>query len=110
MPVSPITASEVNERINRGERVTLVDTRPHSRVASPDVRLPNAVRAPADEAAQHITDVNREYLAVTYDDEPDHCYSKQVAEMLDKHGFREARPLEGGMKAWRDQGLPVERH
>jgi rhodanese-related sulfurtransferase len=110
MAVSAITAEEVNERINRGERVTFVDTRPRSEAASPDVRLPASIRAPADEADQHMRDVNKDHLAVTYDDDPDQSYSRPVAELFNKHGFREARPLAGGIKAWQEKGLPVERH
>jgi rhodanese-related sulfurtransferase len=107
---SPITPQEVNERINRGERVLLWTPAPRDEVPSPEVRLPAAVRAPADEADQHMRDINRDRLAVLYDEEPDQSYSKQVAELFDKHGFKEARPLAGGMKAWRDEGFPVERH
>lgn len=109
MGVTQITAEEVNERINSGEQVTFVDTRPRSEFPSPEIRLPMAVRAPADEAEEHLRDINKQHLTVTYDDQPDQSHSAQVAELLDKRGFREARPLAGGMRAWQEQGLPIER-
>jgi hypothetical protein len=31
-----------------------------------------------------------------------------VALQLKKAGFRLVRPLEGGLAAWRDRGLPIE--
>jgi rhodanese-related sulfurtransferase len=110
MSVTPITAEEVNERINQGEKVTFVDTRLRGELPSHEARLPRAVHAPVDEADQHLRDVSRDHLAVTYGEDENESSAVEVAELMDERGFKEVHPLEGGLKAWREKGLPIERH
>lgn len=108
MSVSKIAAEDVNERLNSGEKVMFVDTRPREIYTSDEAKLPGAIHVPVDEAEKHIRDVNRNRLVVTYGEGDDEGISTQVAELLEQHGFKDVHPLAGGMKAWREVGLPVE--
>jgi len=66
MDVSRITIDEVNERMQRGEKVQFVDSRNPKAWGEADTRLPGAIRVPADEAEKHIANVGRDRLVVTY--------------------------------------------
>ena len=66
MEPTRVTADEVVERMSRGEQFTFVDTRnPHSWGES-DVKLPGAVRVPADEVEQHLEEIPRNRAVITY--------------------------------------------
>ena len=61
-----VTAEEIIERMNRGEEVYFVDTRNPQAWADADTRLPGAVRVPADAVDQHLADMPRDRMIVTY--------------------------------------------
>lgn len=108
MIITTISAKEVNERLNRGDKVMFVDTRPREEFTSEGTTLPGAIHIPANEAEEHIRDVNRDRLVVTYGAGADDMGSVKVAEVLGEHGFEDVHPLAGGMRAWREIDLPVE--
>ncbi|MFL6278277.1 MAG: rhodanese-like domain-containing protein [Blastocatellia bacterium] len=61
-----ISASDVIDRMNRGEAVYFVDARNPQAWAAADTRLPGAVRVPADAIEQHLADMPRNRMIVTY--------------------------------------------
>lgn len=61
-----VAAEEVIERMNRGEDVYFVDTRNPRAWAGADTKLPGAVRVPADAVEQHLADMPRDRMIVTY--------------------------------------------
>ena len=61
-----ISASDVIERMNRGEEVYFVDARNPQAWANADTRLPGAVRVPVDAIEQHLADIPRNRMIVTY--------------------------------------------
>jgi rhodanese-related sulfurtransferase len=66
MAVSRITAQEVNERMQHGDKVQFVDSRNPRAWGEAETKLPGAIRVPAAEAEQHIANVGRDRLVVTY--------------------------------------------
>lgn len=64
--MTKIEVNEVEERLNRGEDITVVDTRSAAAWSESDVKAAGAVRIPPDEAEKHITDVSRDDFVVTY--------------------------------------------
>lgn len=110
MSVSKVAAKEINSRISQGEKVMFVDTRPRANLPSHSEKLPGAVHVPHDEAAKHIADVNRDCTVVTYGEGPnEEEESVSVANLLKEHGFENVRFLGGGIQAWKQNGLPIER-
>jgi rhodanese-related sulfurtransferase len=66
MEATRITTDEVRERLDRGEQFTFVDTRNPTAWGESERKLPNAVRVPADEVAQHLNEIPKDRAVVTY--------------------------------------------
>lgn len=66
MEAHRITVEEVQERLDRGDEILFVDTRSPKDWASSDVKLPLAVRMPADAVADHLGELPHEGPIVTY--------------------------------------------
>jgi rhodanese-related sulfurtransferase len=66
MEATRITTDEMRERLNRGEEFTFVDTRNPKAWGESDQKLPNAIRVPADELAQHLNEIPKDRTVITY--------------------------------------------
>jgi rhodanese-related sulfurtransferase len=66
MDVTRITVDEAKERLDRGEPLLFIDTRNPEAWAKATVKLPGAIRVPADEAEAHINEIARDRAIVTY--------------------------------------------
>lgn len=66
MEATRITTDEVRERLERGEQFTFVDTRNPTAWAESDQKLPNAVRVPAEEVAEHLNEIPKDRAVITY--------------------------------------------
>jgi rhodanese-related sulfurtransferase len=61
-----ITAEEVSRRIDNGEKVFFADSRGQDSWENSDIKLPGALRVPADEAANYASEFPGDALIVTY--------------------------------------------
>jgi rhodanese-related sulfurtransferase len=66
MEATRVTADEIKERMDRGERFTFVDTRNPQAWGEADTKLPGAIRVPADEVEQHLDEIPRDRAVITY--------------------------------------------
>jgi rhodanese-related sulfurtransferase len=66
MEATRITTDEIRERLDRGEQFTFVDTRNPTAWGEADKKLPNALRVPADEVAQHLSEIPKDRTVITY--------------------------------------------
>ena len=66
METTRITADEVKERIDRGEEFAFVDTRNPQAWGQSDRKLPNAIRVPAGELEQHLNEIPKDRVVITY--------------------------------------------
>jgi rhodanese-related sulfurtransferase len=66
MQPTRITVDELNERMNRGEPFTVLDTRNPKAWGDADTKLPGAVRVPADELERHLGDIPHDRAIITY--------------------------------------------
>ena len=66
MEATRITTDEVKTRMERGEQFTFVDTRNPTAWGESDKKLPNAIRVPADELAQHLNEIPKDRAVITY--------------------------------------------
>ena len=66
MEATRITTDEVKERLDRGEEFTFIDTRNPTAWAESDKKLPNAMRVPADQLAQHLNEIPKDRTVITY--------------------------------------------
>lgn len=66
MEATRITADEVQQRLDRGEQFTFIDTRNPTAWAESDQKLPSAIRVPGDELAQHLNEIPKDRAVITY--------------------------------------------
>ena len=61
-----ITVDEVRQRMQNGEQFVFADTRNPHAWAQSDVTLPGAVRVPADELNQHLSQLPKNKPVIAY--------------------------------------------
>ena len=66
MSPTPITPAEVKELRDGGDRIVFVDARNPVAWSSSKVKLPGAIRVPVDEADDHLREIPRDGMVVTY--------------------------------------------
>lgn len=66
MEATRVTVEEVRERMERGEPFAFVDTRNPQAWGESDVKLPGAIRVPAGELEQHLSEIPRDRAVITY--------------------------------------------
>jgi rhodanese-related sulfurtransferase len=66
MTPTPISAAEAKAMLDRGDRVTFVDARNSVAWGSSNDKLPGAVRVPVDEVDEHLSEIPRDRMAITY--------------------------------------------
>ena len=66
MEATRVTVDEVRERMDRGEQFAFVDTRNPVAWGESDVKLPGAIRVPADELGQHLDEIPHDRAVITY--------------------------------------------
>lgn len=103
------TMQQVKQRLDRGDRLLLMDVRPQ-----PDTtQIRGAVYYdPADLLAAETVHlpVPKDTLIVTYCTDPGELTSATIARRLIEHGYPNTHPLLGGYVAWRRRkvGYPIE--
>jgi rhodanese-related sulfurtransferase len=103
-----VMVDEIRERMERGEQFTFVDARNAQAWADAETKLPGALRVPADEVEQHLSEISHDRTVITYCTCPNEASSAQVAHKLAEHGYKNVHPLFIGFEAWQKAGLPLE--
>jgi membrane protein DedA with SNARE-associated domain/rhodanese-related sulfurtransferase len=106
--VSRITVDEVKTALDRGERPFIVDLRHMLEFVVDPRTVPTAVRISPDELPTRNAEIPRDREIVLYCTCPSEATSAKVAMDLKKIGITRVRPLQGGLKAWQDQGYPMD--
>ena len=63
---SRITVDDMRKRLERTEDICFVDTRNPQAWAEAETKLPAAIRVPADQVEEHLADIPRDRMVVTY--------------------------------------------
>ncbi|MGE0822123.1 MAG: rhodanese-like domain-containing protein [Candidatus Binatia bacterium] len=66
MEPATLNVSDVKERMEQGEAIVFVDARNAKAWENSDVKLPGAVRIPADEAEQRLAQLPRDRMIIPY--------------------------------------------
>ncbi len=61
-----ITVDDAYGRYERGEPILFIDSRNAKAWAESDVKLPRAIRIPADDVRSHVVGIPRGHTMVTY--------------------------------------------
>ena len=106
--VSRISVDEVKAALDRGERPFIVDLRHMLEFVVDPRTVPTAVRISPDELPVRNAEIPRDRDIILYCTCPSEATSAKVAMDLKKIGILKVRPLLGGLKAWQDQGYPMD--
>lgn len=101
-----VSVDALGELLDRGERPLIVDVR--SEAARDDGRIPGAIVTLGDELAPELIAHPKEALIVVYCACPNDASAVLAARKLLERGFRNVRPLAGGIDAWTAAGRPLE--
>ena len=66
MDVERISAGELKQRMDAGEKIQFVDTRNPQAWGEAQSKAPRAIRVPMSEAEQHLSEIPKDRLVVTY--------------------------------------------
>jgi rhodanese-related sulfurtransferase len=106
--VSRMTVHELKAAIDRGERPFVVDLRHKLEFLVNPRTVSTAIRIAPDELPLRRAEVPLDREVVLYCTCPSEATSAKVAMELKKIGITRVRPLAGGLKAWEDEGYPMD--
>ncbi|HEY8708319.1 MAG TPA: rhodanese-like domain-containing protein [Burkholderiaceae bacterium] len=101
-----VSVDALVELLDRGERPLIVDVR--SAAARDEGRIPGAILALGDALAPELLAHPKEALVVVYCACPNDASAVLAARKLLERGFRNVRPLAGGIDAWVAAGRRLE--
>ena len=105
MPVERITKEQLKERLDRGEKPTILDVRLKYAYEHSTVKLPGAIRVPP--YAIDSVSIPGGSDIVAYDSDPNEIVSTHVAAELLRKGIK-IRVLKGGVPEWLAANFPIE--
>jgi membrane protein DedA with SNARE-associated domain/rhodanese-related sulfurtransferase len=102
-----ITVEELNQRLSSDRPPVILDVRsPQDRLV--DARtLPNALLVDLKALEKTLGDIDLDREIVIYCRCPNEASAATAAKLLMKRGYRQVRPLLGGLDAWSGAGYPV---
>src|SRR5580700_1009234 len=106
--VSRMTVQELKADLDRGERPFVVDLRHKLEFLVNPRTVATAIRIAPDELPLRHAELPRDREVVLYCTCPSEATSAKVAMELKKIGIVKVRPLMGGLKAWEDEGYPMD--
>jgi rhodanese-related sulfurtransferase len=103
-----ISVGDLYALMEAGQRPIVVDVRSNTARNLEPRWIPGAIHVPVDDVARHIADLPRDQEIVVYCTCPSEASAARVAKLLINHGFKEVRPLYGGLDAWIEAGYSVD--
>jgi membrane protein DedA with SNARE-associated domain/rhodanese-related sulfurtransferase len=104
-----ISVAELSELIQSGTAPLIIDVRsPTARTLEPRW-IPGALHISLPDVGVHLKDLPRDRDIILYCTCPSEASAARVAKILMNHGFKQVRPLHGGLDAWVAAGHAIER-
>ncbi|OOG64060.1 sulfurtransferase [Rhodanobacter sp. B04] len=104
-----ITVDELSESIADGQNPVVVDVRSQAARLLDTRIIPGALLADLDGVDQALQDISRDRELVIYCSCPNEVSAAKAAKLLMAIGYRNVRPLLGGLDAWDAAGYAIER-
>lgn len=101
-----MTVAALSEMIDEGGTPLIVDVR--GQLSRSDGRIPGAIQLAGDDLPPELEALAREALVVVYCNCPNDASAVVAARRLLERGFRQVRPLAGGLDAWVAAGRSLE--
>jgi membrane protein DedA with SNARE-associated domain/rhodanese-related sulfurtransferase len=104
-----ISVDELNQSIADGQNPVVVDVRSQAARLLDTRIIPGALLADLDRVTQALQDIPPDRELVIYCSCPNEVSAAKAAKLLMAIGYRNVRPLLGGLDAWDAAGYTVER-
>ncbi len=105
MPVERISKEQLKERLDRGDKPTILDVRLKYAYEHSTVKLPGAIRVPPYAIDSVAIPSGADIVA--YDSDPNELVSTHVAAELLRKGIK-VHVLKGGVPEWLAANFPIE--
>jgi rhodanese-related sulfurtransferase len=105
--IERITVDELKAKLEKGEKITIIDVRGGDYDASPS-KIRGAIRIPPAQLQARLSEIPRDNEIVTYCACSTDGGALKAAEVLLANGFKQVRALRGGWNAWMQAGGPIE--
>jgi len=106
VPIERITKEQLKDRLDRGDKPTIIDVRLKYAYEHSTVKLPGAIRIAPPFALDSVT-IPAGSEIVAYDSDPNELVSTHVASSLIRKGYK-ATVLKGGVPEWLAANFPIE--
>ncbi len=106
--IPKISTDDLRRMVDNNEGVMIIDLRSPLDIAASPYAIPGAVQITLDELKQRLHQIPKDKEVVLYCACPNEATSATAALLLQKNGITKARPLAGGVEAWRRNDFPVE--
>ncbi|MBI4854860.1 MAG: hypothetical protein HY819_23930 [Acidobacteria bacterium] len=104
-----ITAEDLLAKLNKGEKVIILDVRSEGQYKSSSKRIKDDIRVEeAKELDDKMKNISKDLEIVTYCSCPDESTSNYYVSLLKERGFKKAYALKGGYFAWLRIDGPIE--
>jgi membrane protein DedA with SNARE-associated domain/rhodanese-related sulfurtransferase len=103
-----ITADELREKLDAGEKPVILDLRSSTELAQDPSVILGAIHLGLDEIEKRRHEFPHDRDIIVYCSCPNEVTSARVALSLQQKGFTHVRPLLGGIDVWRKNNYPTE--
>jgi membrane protein DedA with SNARE-associated domain/rhodanese-related sulfurtransferase len=106
--IARVTVDELHQKLHAGENPLLLDLRDPSELDQDPFFIRGALPISISDLEQGRHEIPRDREIIVYCSCPNEAGSARLALFLQRQGFTRARPLLGGIDAWRDRNYPLE--
>ena len=108
LDMARINVDELYEQMQGESAPVIVDVRSPTALGLEARRIPGALQLPVLVVERHGRSLPRDREIILYCNCPNEASAAQAARLLISQGFRQVRPLRGGLDAWIAAGYAVE--
>lgn len=108
LEMARISVADLHAQMGGGQPPVVVDVRSPTAQGVDLRRIPGALHVPLHDVELHMGELPLDSEIVLYCNCPNEASAAQAARVLLNHGFRQVRPLGGGLDAWIAAGFAVE--
>ena len=103
-----ISVAELYQLIQSGAAPLIIDVRSTTARTLEPRWIPGALHISLPDVGVHLKDLPRDRDIILYCNCPSEASAARVAKILMNHGFKQVRPLHGGLDAWVAAGHAIE--
>jgi membrane protein DedA with SNARE-associated domain/rhodanese-related sulfurtransferase len=108
LSVLRMTPEEAQSQMKDAKNPVFIDLRTPMQIQMFPFSIQGSLRIAVAELETRLEELPRHSSIILFCDCPNEVSSARMALLLKKHGFDQARPLQGGISLWKERNLPLE--